>query len=179
MKTKLLSSFFMFSLLFISCSSDDSDNNDGGMEEVEETLLYYSDISFSFDNSARFFATSTGEMYGESGLGTTALEEIDIVGDSNQAFIAFISPSDDSATSQGGKTTKYQYQNVTLTAAQFDAMTDDSLLKDLTVTDESESLPIDSQGAIVIFENAAGKKGAIKIGSINATRLLVDIKVQK
>ncbi len=179
MKAKFLSSLFLFSVLFISCSSDDDSPADGnGGEESQDSISTFTSVDFSFDNSARFFATSTGKMYSESEINDETAKIIDVVGDSDQAFIAFVSPSVEGGTIPSGTVTKFQYQDVTLTAEDFEAMTDDSKLKNLTVTNQNESLPTSSKG-IILFENAAGKKGAIKINAINASRLQVDIKVMK
>ncbi|WP_378184680.1 hypothetical protein ACE939_08095 [Aquimarina sp. W85] len=178
MKIKLLSSVFIFSLFFISCSSDD----DGGEQEKEEavvTLKSTADISFSLDDSNRFYASSTNEMYGEGNIDADAVKVIDIVGDSNTAFIAFSSPSETEDFITNGSVTKIQTQNVSMTVAEFDAMEDDTTLKALTVVGDNEAIGLEGyKDRIVIFENAAGKKGAIKLKAINATRLLVDIKVQ-
>jgi hypothetical protein len=64
----------------------------------------------------------------------------------------------------------------------FDTMTDDSALRDLTIEADDESFPTDSLPRIVLFENAAGKKGVIKITDIvsgSGGSITFDLKVQK
>jgi len=181
MKSKFLSGLLLCSILFVSCSKDDDNNNmpeTGG--EAEASLVTFNDVEFSLDDSARFFSTSTGMMHSAEEA-TTSKEigpTIDIVGASNTGLIAFDSPSDPRTDVVEGTKTKFQYQDVSITAADFEAIMDDSKLKDLTIADQNESLPISSK-EVILFENAAGKKGAIKIKAINSNRLLVDIKMMK
>jgi len=179
MTPKFLTYFLFVAVLFTSCSKDDEASNDMGDAPVEATILTHTDVEFSLDDSARYFASSTGKLYLETELNTEAAAIIDVVGDSNQAFIAFSSPS---STSQipDGTITKVQHVDVSITTEQFDAIEDDSLLSTISVIDDNESVGISGyQDKIIVFENAAGKKGAIKLKAINATRLLVDIKVIK
>lgn len=178
MKLKFLTSLFAFALLFTSCSTDSI--VDKIKEEIEtlESINSYTDVSFSLkDDSERFFAASTGDLYKESNITATNVSLIDLVGVSNTAFIAFASPSRVS-TLANGKVTKIQHTNVSLDVASFDDL-NVATLSILNVNDDEDSLPIDSKDKIILFENAEGKKGAIKIKAINADRLLVDIKVMK
>ncbi len=183
MKTKFLSYVFVLSLIIMSCSKDDdsgSTNTDTDSDtDTEQLISTFSDVEFSLDDSARFYATSTGKMYGKSGIDGETSKIIDLVGDSNQAFIAFSSPSSTSEITDGTKT-KVQHTNVSMTVAQFDAITDSKSFTDITVTDDNESIGLsDYKNNIILFENSAGKKGAIKLKAINSTRVLVDIKVVK
>ena len=179
MKIKLLSSVLIMSLLFVSCSSDDDSGEPTG-GETEATIVSSSDVEFSLDDSNRFYASSTETMYGEGKIDAAAVKVIDLVGDSNQAFIAFSSPSDMDNYITNGSITKIQHTGVSMTAAEFDAMEDDTTLKTLTVVNDNESIsPNGYEGKIVLFQNAEGKIGAIKLRSFNANRVLVAIKVQK
>src|SRR5690606_25340875 len=65
------------------------------------------------------------------------------------------------------------------TVDQFDAMTNDSDLKTLTIEGDNDSFTTNSLPVVVLLENAAGKRGVIKVKSINSDRILTDIKVQK
>lgn len=185
MKTKFLSVLFLFTLLFTSCSSDDDAGKPDTGGETEATLVTYSDIELSLigsgNTNGRVFSTASGKVYKDSEINAENAEIIDIVSATSQAFIAFDSP--DKATDPaivGGRVTKYQSTGVSLTAADFDAMTDDSKLKSLTIVDDNEAISISGyENKIVLFENASGKKGAIKLKSLNANRLVVDIKVIK
>ncbi|GGX25511.1 hypothetical protein [Aquimarina muelleri] len=185
MKTKFLSVLFLFTLLFTSCSGDDDAGKPDTGGETEVTLVTYSDIEFSLTDSSntngRVFSTSSGKVYKDSEINAENAEIIDIVSATSQAFIAFDSPHKATdPTIVGARITKYQPTGVSLTAADFDAMTDDSKLKSLIIVDDNETISIsDYENKIVLFENASGKKGAIKLKALNANRLLVDIKVIK
>ncbi|WP_103865197.1 hypothetical protein [Aquimarina sp. I32.4] len=180
MKIKFLSTVFLFTVLFTSCSKDDDAGTPDTGGETETTILSYANVEFTFDDSARFFATSTGTMYGAFKIDADAAKIIDLAGDSGTDFIAFISPSAEGATIPNGTKTKIQHTGVSMTVAQFDEIKDDSVLKKLTVVDDNDSVAISShKEKIILFENATGKKGAIKMTAINSERLKVDIKVMK
>jgi len=71
------------------------------------------------------------------------------------------------------------YNNTELCIPGFDSLTDDRLLKNFYVYDDNNSFGNAEIPHIILFQNKFGKKGAIKTISVNADRLLVDIKVQK
>ncbi|MEW7280864.1 hypothetical protein ABW636_19915 [Aquimarina sp. 2201CG1-2-11] len=178
MKLKFLICFFALAMYVTSCSKDD-DSNSTNTTETEELISVFSDVEFSLDDSARFYATSTGRMYGASAIDSETSKIIDLVGDSNQAFIAFSSPSAVNEIANG-TVTKIQHTNVSMTVAEFDAIKDSKALAAIKVTNDNDSVGLsDYKNNIILFENADGKKGAIKLKAINATRLLVDIKVVK
>ncbi|WP_271783324.1 hypothetical protein [Aquimarina algiphila] len=185
MNTKFLSCLFLFSVLFISCSSDDDSGAPDTGSEQEATLITRTDVSFELETSSNTdpkiaYSTSEGKIYKESELNATNIATIDLLSFVNQSFISFDSPDDIEPIITGAKRTKYQYENVTLTVADFDSMVDDSKLKSLTINEENtESISsTTSKDVIILFENE-GRKGAMKVKAINSTRLLVDIKVQK
>ena len=181
MKSKLFIYLFVLAIGIISCSKDDDSNSDNMDSETntEETISTFSDVEFSLDDAARFYATSTGKMYGVSGIDSETSKTIDLVGDSNQAFIAFSSPSKADEISSG-TVTKIQHTNVSMTVTEFDDIKDSKAFMDITVTDDNDSVGLsDYKDNIILFENEAGKKGAIKLKAIKATRVLVDIKVVK
>lgn len=178
MKLKFLISLLTLTVLFISCSSDSIVDKIKDEIDNVKAIYSYTDVSFSLkDDSNRFFASSTGNLYKESEITATNVSLIDLVGESNTAFIAFSSPSS-VTTLANGSVTKIQHTNVSLDAASFDELNAVTLSL-LNVNDDNESLSIDSKDKIILFENTEGKKGAIKIKAINADRLLVDIKVMK
>lgn len=167
----------------ISCSSDDGTTN--MKEEEKETIIGYTDVEFALEGNTeggRWFASVSGKVYKEAELTQVTGATVDLVSVSNSAFIAFSSPDDsnNSITVPGATRTKTQHENVTMTATAFDAIKDDSALKNITITHDTESIGISGfEGKIILFENAKGKKGAIRLKAINAKRLLVDIKVMK
>ena len=186
MKAKFLSSLFLFSVLFISCSSDDDSGapDDGNNGETQGEISTFTDIPFELIGTSSdpsiLFSTSSGTSYKVSEVNTTNVASIDIASFTLQQFIAFESPDIIEPTLTGATTSKFQHLDVTFTAADFDSATDDTKLKDLTIVGDEDSISsTDATNKIILFENAAGKKGAIKIKAINAQRVLVDIKVQK
>jgi hypothetical protein len=67
-----------------------------------------------------------------------------------------------------------------MTIAEFDAMIDSDKLAAITIDqDDKNSFGAGDIPILVLFKNAAGKKGVIKVTAINAERILADIKVQK
>ncbi|TYP70021.1 hypothetical protein BD809_11431 [Aquimarina intermedia] len=115
----------MMSLLCVSCSSDDDSGEPTG-GEAEVAIVSSGDVEFSFDDSARFYASSTNKMYGEGELNGDYLKPIESVENSNQAFITFSSPSDETTFLPNVTATKIQTKNASLTTTEFDAMEDDA-----------------------------------------------------
>lgn len=75
---------------------------------------------------------------------------------------------------------------LSFSASDFDAMIDDTLLKDLVITDNDSGTKFFNNSVVprvVLFETSDGRKGAIKIKSfVNdgmQSYILIDIKVQK
>ncbi|WP_158973622.1 hypothetical protein [Cellulophaga sp. L1A9] len=168
---------------FTSCS--DSEDNDEPVVEENNEILSYAGIELKLDDSDTedygiAFSTATGETYAYAEISADNIADIDIVSATNQAFIAFNSPDADDVLSEieGAKSTKIQVSNVAMTVAEFDAMEDDTLLKDLTVSDDNEAQSI-TYREVVLFETAEGKIGAFKINMLNAQRISIDVKVMK
>jgi hypothetical protein len=71
----------------------------------------------------------------------------------------------------------------TISSIQFAAMADDSLLKNLAISNQSVSFTDSVLPRVILFQTQDGRKGAIKIKSFVPDGLnsyiLVDIKVQK
>lgn len=185
MKNILFISLITSSFLF-SCDSDDDDNSNNE-DPIEETLVTYSDIEFAQDDNStehgRFYSTSDGKMYKSDELNDTNGPTIDVVFQgSESSFIFFESPDDlfdSSIEIPGATSTKVTNFESGFSVADFDAMTDSEPLKNLDIVHDNESIGSLDFPLIVLFENAAGKKGAIKLKAINSNRLLVDIKVEK
>ncbi|WP_405246041.1 hypothetical protein [Cellulophaga sp. Asnod2-G02] len=168
---------------FTSCS--DSEDNDEPVVEENNEILSYEGIELKLDDSDTedygiALSTATGETYSYAEISADNIADIDIVSATNQAFIAFNSPDADDVLSEieGAKSTKIQVSNVAMTVAEFDAMEDDTLLKDLTVSDDNEAQSI-TYREVVLFETAEGKIGAFKINMLNAQRISIDVKVMK
>lgn len=178
---KLVLSILFLSVLITSCSKDDSPTP----EEPEVTISKYKDVELKLDNvdSDTYgiaFSSKTGKTYKASEITTDNIKDIDIVSFNFTAFISFMSPHEAESTKDkdGVTTTKIQHTNVTMTVEEFDALEDDTKLKALTVTNDKEALESTYRG-VILFENAAGKKGAIKVKALNSKRILFDVVVQK
>lgn len=188
---KLLIVALSLSILFIACSKDDdknseNNNNNNTEQQKKETLVTYNDVNFSLKaNSSeygRMFSTATGKMYKDSEVNQETGSKIDLVFvSSNGTFNYFESPGLYTGfTIPNATSTKVQTITTGLiTVAEFDAMTDSTKLAGLTIEYDDESFGKDNLPILILFENAAGKKGAIKVKSITDKVLIADIKVQK
>ncbi|WGK63678.1 hypothetical protein [Croceiramulus getboli] len=166
-------------ILFSSCEMADENIPVTEFEESVALKAYY-DVSFSLDNSARLFSTLTGESYAEEMVDETSGPLIDLVSITNEAFIAFTSPDDeqDDYEVPNASFTAIQHLDSPITAAQFDNMVNGNLLAEMEVEADNESIGIsDFKDHIIVFRNAAGEQGAIKLRMLNAERLVVDIKI--
>jgi hypothetical protein len=170
--------------IFSACAEKD---NEPQKEEVQETLVTYTDIAFSRYAGnhvvGSFFSTSEGKSYTGDKVTAGNGAKIDLAFGSELGMSYFLSPDDKEIEPAIPGATATQYvQHVPesqFTVAQFDAMTTDEPLRALTITDDRESFGTSGYPIVILFQNAAGKKGVIKVKEINSERLLVDIKVQK
>lgn len=148
----------------------------------------YTDVEFAQSQNnekyGAFFSTTEGRIYTLSEINETTGPKIDLVysGDSSKGFHFFKSPDDLNDTEfeiPNAINTKIDNYQKGFEVAVFDEMQDDQHLNHLII--ENDKRPIDyfDSPVIVLFENEAGKKGAIKLKEANEERLLVDIKVQK
>jgi hypothetical protein len=192
---KKITGLLLATILFVSCSKDNVETpanisspaagNTGVVDN--STIVTYKDVEFSQTEGsttyATYFSTKTGKSYKDSELNETNGPDIDLafVGNTN-AFIFFTSPNDTyflKAVVPGATKTLVINNKSGFSAADFDAMVDDTKLKDLKVINDDDSIGSLQFPLVVIFQNAKGKKGVIKLKEINKERLLVDIKVQK
>ena len=178
---------FICGTLLTGCSSDD---NDETAVEIG-TLKTFKDVAFSLDYSegfdaGRFFSTETGKSYKKSQINAEVLSKIDIAfyGTASNSFAYFLSPNDSENGVTGAKTTDYvNYVTDEFTVEQFNKIEKGEDLADLIITDDDESFSTDQLPRLVLFKNAAGKKGVIYVKSFHRVgfnpRIVVDIKVQK
>ena len=146
-----------------------------------------------------FFSTNTGEVYKQEDVTTDNGASIDIAFfglNKNFSFNKFISPDEAQTLSLDTipNATHTKFINLqescicsaSMSIAEFDAITDDTLLDALTITETTGGLQdFDNTivPRIVLFETADGRKGAIKVKSfvkdgINSY-INIAIKVQK
>jgi len=178
---------FICATILTGCSSDDKDET-----VVEtETLKSFKNITFSLDYSegfdaGRFFSTATGKSYKKNQIDASVLSKVDIAfyGTAINSFAYFLSPNDTEDGIAGATNTDYvNYVTDEFTVEQFNNLKKGEDLTNLNITDDGKSFSTDQLPRIILFKNAAGKKGAIYVKSVHKVgydpRIVVDIKVQK
>ncbi|WP_157486550.1 hypothetical protein [Maribacter forsetii] len=190
-KNFLLMCLFVSTLSIISCSNDDEDVMEQSEEEVAElaSFMLYENVEFEVDteglDSKRFFSTITGSLYTYNEIDAEIALTIDLawydMSPSNPGFLFWMSPDDlfQDEQIEGGTTTKMENTADQMTVEEFDAITDESALIDLVIENEDEAMGPQDYPTIVLFENAAGHKGAIKMKSNDGQIMIVDIKVAR
>lgn len=175
-----------FASTFTSCSSDD--NKDTEIIETT-TLKTFKDVSFSLDesegfDSGRFFSTASGKSYKKSQITDAIVPTVDLAFNNfgyNVNF--FMSPNDSEDGLSNGTTTSYvNYVTTEYTIDQFNNLEKGEQLADLVIENDGNSFPDSAIPGIVLFKNAAGKKGVIYIKSVHRVgfdpRIVCDIKIQ-
>lgn len=143
------------------------------------------------DSIATFFSTCTGKAFKDADITDENGSTIDIayVG----IAVARLFESPDSIcywgfnSIPGATTTKFINMMAdnpqSFTVETFDKMIDDSPLSQLKIKNDFQSLPLGEVPFIVLFENAKGKKGAIKVTEMESSQkdgiITFDLKVQK
>lgn len=174
-------SIFVLSILFVSCSKEE----ETVVKEEKETITYYKDVELKLmdsdsDDFGIAFSSKTGKTFKKSEINESNIADIDIVSYVFQGLTAFSSPdeADETKGINGATKTKIQHINIKMTVEEFEAMKDDSMLKSLEIVHDEEARNSVHKG-IFLFENAAGKKGAIRTKIFNAQRVIIDVKVMK
>ncbi|WP_456312614.1 hypothetical protein [Pseudomonas shirazensis] len=180
---------FICASIFTGCSSDDDKNEPEVVDTT--TLKTFKDVTFSLDSAegfdaGRFFSTETGKSYKKSQVDATILPKVDIAfygGSSSLNF--FVSPND-SEDGLGAKATKTDFINhvkTEYTIEKFNKLEKGEDLNSLTIVEDGNSFPDGNVPLVVLFKNAAGKKGVIYVKSITRVgsnpRIVADIKIQK
>ena len=150
----------------------------GDQINISSTIL----LGASGSSYGSFFASSTGTRYSQGQANANAAT-IDITyGTLTSGGPSFISPNRRSAlgfTAVTGGTITY-FSTTSFTAAQFNAMEDDSEFAGITAsTDTQISI---ANGNVYFFQNAAGKKGLIYVSALtpgNTGSVTITVKVQK
>ena len=187
MKKLVLSALF-FSTVFLSCSKD-KDDPEPEPEVPANAITTYSDIAFGVNHGdgeyARFFSTETGKSYKDSEVNETIGPKIDIGFEQMATSVNYFLSADnkDVKLTIPGATGSLFINYVTpdvMSIAEFDAMTNSDILADITIDkNDNNSFGASNIPVLVLFKNAAGKKGVIKVTAINAERILANIKVQR
>jgi hypothetical protein len=182
---KKITGLLLATILFVSCSKDNVETPANPAVD-NSTIASYKNVEFSVKEGstayASFFSTKTGKSYKDSELNATNGPEIDLVFVAQEGGLIFFTSPDETdfkVTVPGATKTLIKNFQSGFSAADFDAMVDDSKLKALTIVNDDNVIGTLQFPLTVLFQNSKGKKGVIKVLSINADRLLVDIKVQK
>ncbi|HEX8441490.1 hypothetical protein [Archangium sp.] len=137
----------------------------------------------SHSTTGNFFSSTTGEVFTKA-QASTNVAKIDVVYMAYSSLSYFVSPSkvgeeEGFESIPGATLTEYQYASSTFTAAQFDAMGDDTAIANLDIQESEDAF---TNGSIMLFKTADGRKGIIKITgrtSGAAGSITMDVKVQK
>jgi hypothetical protein len=177
-------------LLFNSCSSDGETKNETSATD-NTTLKSFTDVTFSLDRSESYdaglyFSTELGKSFKTSKIDATTLPKIDIAFySSSYTLNYFMSPNNaDYGIKNAARTLFINAQKDLLTIDQFNKITKGSDFENIKIdSDDDDSFPDSQMPNVVLFKNAAGKKGAIYIKSVHRVgydpRIVVDIKIQK
>ena len=189
--TSKITLFLCFSAMMLnSCSSDNSDEKEPTKVD-SKTIKTYTDVAFSLDESegfdaGRYFSTETGKSYKKSQIDATILPKIDVAFYSGSYSLNyFMSPNESEFGIKNAPLTLYvNYQRDIMTIDQFDKIDEASDFDVIKIdADDEESFPDSYAPNVVLFKNAAGKKGAIYVKSVHRVgydpRIIVDIKIQK
>lgn len=180
---------FICASIFTGCSSDD-DNKETEVVDTA-TLKTFKDVSFSLDfsegfDAGRFFSTETGKSYKKSQIDATILPKIDIAFYGGSFSVNyFVSPKNaENGVSANATNTDYiNYVTNQYTIDQFNKLEKGEDLNNLTIVNDGESFPDSKLPLVVLFKNAAGKKGVIYVKSVTRVgsnpRIVADIKIQK
>lgn len=186
--------YSILSFLIISvfgCKKSDS------IDDVKEqnALVVYSNIRlYGVDHKETdgcYFSTKTGRVYSTSEL-TEGGSDIDIVYIGWDGIEIFMSPDRDNSLVHWGldaipnaTATKFigyvDGSDINFTVNMFDSMTDSTPLNNLKIVHDDNAYSGDVPG-IVLFQNALGQKGAIKVTKISwgaRGYIEFDIKMQK
>ncbi|WP_281239497.1 hypothetical protein [Flavobacterium praedii] len=178
------------SLLFNSCSSNDETKTDSSTTD-NATLKTFTDVTFSLDQSEGYdagllFSTELGKSFKKSKIDAATLPKIDIVFySSNSSLNYFMSPNNaDYGIKNATASIFINAPNDLMTIENFKNIVKGSDFETIKIdTDDYDSFPDSQMPNVVLFKNAAGKKGAIYIKSVHRVgydpRIVVDIKIQK
>ncbi|QKJ64012.1 hypothetical protein [Flavobacterium sp. M31R6] len=180
---------FFSSMLFNSCSNDDSTKTDTVANT--STLKTFTDVTFSLDQSegydaGLYFSTELGKSFKTNKIDAATLPKIDIAFYSaNYSLNYFMSPNNANYGIKGASLSLFiNAQKDLLTIQQFNKIEKSTDFDTIKIdNDDDDSFPDDKTPNVVLFKNAAGKKGAIYIKSVHRVgydpRVVVDIKIQK
>jgi len=149
-------------------------------------VVTYTDVEFAMSGGSttygRLFSFADGKIYKDNELNATVGPKINLAfGSLSNSVLFFESPTESGYNVPGAVATKVMNYEATpsISTSDFDAMVDDSKLAPLTINDTNDSFGSSSIPNTVLFQLSTGRKGVIKTKAVNASRILVDIKIQK
>ncbi|NML40509.1 hypothetical protein HHL17_25155 [Chitinophaga sp. G-6-1-13] len=190
---KLILGAVIFTAMLTACSKKDKNNNDDNVPKPEQpggtpkdSLTIYKDLEFDISGTSQTvgiaFSTKDGKMYYRGNLPKDG-KNIDLVFAGVDPGRLFFSSA--TATASHSLT----FDNATITEImnspsiqvfdplKFDTLSHGSALNNLPVK-EDDSFFSTTYDGVVLFKNAAGKIGVIKVSRAEGQRLKVTIKVQ-
>ncbi|RBL89661.1 hypothetical protein [Chitinophaga flava] len=185
MKKLILGAVVLASIL-TACSKKDKNNDDNAPQPVvagKDSLTVYKDLEFDNSGASQTlgvaFSTKEGKMYNRTNLPKDG-KSIDLVyAGVDPAGLFFSSPDAKQLTFDNATTTLVMNlpSADVYDPAKFDTLSHGSALNNLAVKQDGQVFPMTYKG-VVLFRNAAGKNGVIKITYIDAQRIQATIKVQ-
>lgn len=149
-------------------------------------IVEFNDVSFGVEGSDQygyFFSTKRNQMYKEEELNEEIGEDIDLalVSYQGHTMVFFESPTNEEYFDipNARNTNVINFVQDEFTVEDFDAMEDDSSIKDIEIVHDGEAIFATNLPKVILFQNADMQKGVIKLKAFNSERLLVDIKLQK
>lgn len=149
-------------------------------------IVSFNDIEFSMTAGSatygRYFSFETNRIYKDSEVDATTGAKIHLAfGNVSNVLLYFESPTYSAFNVPNATVTKVTnyLSNNPISNTDFDAMSDDIKLSGLTINNTNDTFSPNTIPHVVLFQLASGRKGAIKTKSVNSSRILVDIKIQK
>ncbi|UCJ10020.1 hypothetical protein KTO58_12725 [Chitinophaga pendula] len=170
-----------------ACKKDSDSTRPDTKATPKDSLVTYTGVAlYAKPNdpvNGRLFSTLSGKIYTDNAIPDTIGQHIDIAFNNFGAYSLFFTSPTDEATlgfKIPGARTSFVLNMPdaqVFSSAWFDTLRHASALDTLKITTDQESFEAANTPHVVLFRNAAGKRGAIKVKSFNQ-QLLIDVKVQ-
>ncbi len=184
--TPITKAILICSLVFVSCSKDEKEPE---QQLPEKGITIYENVKFAVDkdgvDSKRFFSTTSGKSYSFNEINAEIGATIDLVwydsSPSNRGFLFWEDPSNlfGDLVMPGATATKIENYEPSMTAEQYDLIERKEQLNVLTVIHSDDAMGPVEYPVAILFENAKGNKGIIKMKSNDGDFMTADIKVVK
>ncbi len=149
-------------------------------------LTSYSNITFGLhagdQTHGRFFSFETEKIYKDSEVNASNGSKINLAfGSMGYTMYYFSSPTDAEFNVPNATITKVMNYESTprVSVEQFDTMSDDRLIANLAIENADDSFGNRQIPGTILFETSTGRKGIIRTKSVDNSRIVTDIKIQK